>query len=58
MLRYRRMEGNEGERVDNMRGMWENTEAECRSTYAKLFVCEEIRRLFEGVRRVFRGILE
>ena len=53
MLRYRRMEGNEGERIDNMRGMWENTEAKCTSTYAKLFVCEEIRRLFEGVHRVF-----
>ena len=33
-------------------------EAKSKSTYAKLLVCEGIRKLFGGVRRVCGGILD
>jgi len=48
ILRHWLMEGN----VDNMGVIWENTETKCKSTYAKLLLCEGIHRLFGGLRRV------
>jgi len=49
MLRYRLIEGN----VDNMRGIWGNTELKCKSRYTQKYWCvrENIGSL-GGVRRV------